>query len=157
MKTTFQALEQRRLGHRPAPAIPVERGRPARGLADSRASAEKAAILVVQQDVAAERNAGLAQPAHAEQQQQDADHELEEVQRYPVEQGAEGHHQQPERDQRRAGPDRREPPAAQGRDREHDRERLDDLDRRGGESGGSAGAATPQLAGSIAILVVFAT
>src|SRR5258706_244651 len=75
----------------------------------------------------------FSQPAHAEQQQQNADGELERVQRNAIEKRAEGEDDEPERGQagERAEPCR--PPAADGCDREHDCQRLHGFDERAQE------------------------
>ena len=73
---------------------------------------------------------GLAQPAHSEQQKQDADRELQKVERNTIEQRPE--RQDDERKQRepRNCPKPGGTPAANGADGKHDRQRLDRLDER---------------------------
>ena len=91
----------------------------------------KAAVFVVQRNIARGAQDRLAQPAQAEQQEQNTDGELQHIERHAVEQGAQrndddGEHQKPGN-----GAEARRPPAAHNNDGKHDGQRLDRLDQRG--------------------------
>ena len=81
----------------------------------------------------AERRIGLAQPLQPEDQQQRPDDELEQRLREPLDERVAGDDRdEGEDDERGRGPGERRAPVAGDAHREHDRERLDELDR-GGE------------------------
>src|SRR3546814_21101323 len=73
-------------------------------------------VLVVQRDDAGRPESCLAQPADAEQQQQDADDQLQQVERHAVEQGTENEDDGPKHAERSGSAERRGTPAAQGGD-----------------------------------------
>ena len=90
-------------------------------------------VLVVQRLVAARAQDRLAQPLQPEDEQEAADEQAQVVdrdllQRRPERGGEHGQH-----DRRRAHADQRRAPAAHRADAEHDRQRLDHLDRAGEE------------------------
>ena len=102
-------------------------------LAEFGGLAGKSRRLIVQGNDARRAQNRLAQPAHAEQQQQHPDGELQEMQRDVIQERA-------ERDddcrQQRKPANRAEPgrtPAANGGDGEHDRQRFHRLDQRSQE------------------------
>ena len=70
--------------------------------------------LVVQRNDAGGAQDGLAQPAHAEQQQQHADHDLQQEQWNAVEQGAEQQHDENEHREPRRRSEASRAPAAHG-------------------------------------------
>src|SRR5882762_3357047 len=99
-------------------------------LAKRRRSGRERQFFIVQPNGSRGAQDCFSQPAHAEQQQQNADYELKRVQRNAIEKRAE--REDDERERRKAGerakPGR--PPAADGCDREHDRQRLHGFDER---------------------------
>ena len=137
----LEALEQHAL-EREREAVPVE----ARALlvqcgARLRRLACEDRRLVVERLVAARAQNRLPQPLQAERQQEAADHEAEDVDRDERQRRPERRDDRRERDGRGREPRERRPPAARDARREHDRERLDELDgareeRRGDEERG---------------------
>ena len=91
--------------------------------------------LVVQGDDAGGAQNGLAQPSHAEEQQQRADDKLHASERNPRQRRPEQGDGHEKREERRAAAAERAAPAAHRSHRENDRQRLDELDQRG-EKGG---------------------
>ena len=89
----------------------------------------------MQRDDSGAAQACLAQPAHAHQEEQDADSELQRMERNMVEQWSEQQDGAAQQRQSRPGAERGRAPAAQGRHGKHDRERLDHFDQRGQEGG----------------------
>jgi hypothetical protein len=73
---------------------------------------------------------GLAQPAHAEQQQQDADDELQLAQRNPIQEWPKRKYNEGKKSKPGDGADPRRPPTTDKGDREHDCQRLDGFDKR---------------------------
>ena len=101
---------------------------PLRLLAQPGGLVGKGERLVMQRDDADAAQDRLAQPAHAEQEEQKADRELQRAQRHEAEQRPEGHDDQRQQHETGHGAERGRLPAAHGPNRKHDRERLHDLD-----------------------------
>jgi hypothetical protein len=91
--------------------------------------------LIMQRDNARRAQDRLAQPAQAEQQEQDADDELQRMQRDTIEQRSEREDDKRQHDQPGEDAESGWPPAAHDGDGQHDRQRLDRLDQRGQERG----------------------
>ena len=131
---------------RPSSSTPLNasvkpyQSRPARssraGGARLRELAREDRVLVVQRLEAARAQDRLAQPLQPEREQQAADDEAQHVDRDQRQRRAERGDDRRERDGRGAEPDERRAPAARDAGGEHDRERLDELDRAREERGG---------------------
>ena len=88
-------------------------------------------LLVVQRLEPRRAQDRLAQPLQPEDQQQGADHQLEQRLREPLDEGVAGEQRhRRECHERRGGPGQRRAPVAGDPHGEHDRERLDELDGR---------------------------
>ena len=136
----FQPFEDDGLERREA-GDPVGAGLPPVGLVAKRSALPgKDRVLVVQGNEAGGAQHRLAQPAQAEEQQEDADDELQKMKGDAVEQGTQRCDQQGEKPQAGQGAEDSGPPATQRADGEHDREGLDDLDQRRPKGGPDGGA-----------------
>jgi hypothetical protein len=89
--------------------------------------------LVMQRLEAAGAQDRLAQPLQAEDEQQAAHHHAQDAERERGDRGPERRRDHRQHQQRRADPGERRAPRAGRAHREHDRQRLDGLDRAGGE------------------------
>ena len=107
--------------------------------AQLRRSGRERESFIVQRDDPRSAQDCLAQPAHAEKQQQHADHELKEVQGNAIEERTEREHDQREGTEARERAQARRPPAAHGCNREHDGERFDRFDERTEKRRGNGG------------------
>ena len=88
-------------------------------------------VFVVQRLVAAGAQDGLTQPLQAKSEQQQTDNHAQDFDRNDGQRRSERRDDQREREQRGADADQRRAPTARHADGQHDRERLDHLDRRG--------------------------
>ena len=86
--------------------------------------------LVVQRDDAGRSQHRLAQPAHAEQQQQYADRDLQPCQRDQAEAGSKHGDENRQQRQRRTGTGKGRPPSPHDPDSQNDRQGFDAFDRR---------------------------
>jgi hypothetical protein len=136
MKHHLESLEQDGLECRHAGGPSARGGRTA---ASAAVLGGEGGALVVQRDDAGGAQDRLVQPAHAEEQQQDADDQLQQLERYRLERAAERGDQRGQRGEPRGGAEQRRAPAMDGADGEHDRERFDDLDEGSGERGCDGG------------------
>ena len=136
----FDPFEQHRLEGGPARQIV---GTTVIGLPPQRGSLlGKGLVFVVQRDDADAAQDRLPEPAHAEQDQKHADHELQNGDRNQRQQRPEGQHQRRQNGQRQRSTRQRRAPAARHADGKHDGEGFDHFDegrqersRHGGEDG----------------------
>ena len=100
-------------------------------MARSRGLGGERLLLVVDRLQPRRAKHGLAKPLQAEHEQQRANHEPQRVQGQRRERRTERRDDRPERQHRRSHPAHGRRPAARQPDGEHDRQRLDRLDRAG--------------------------
>jgi hypothetical protein len=87
--------------------------------------------LVVQRNDSGRAQYRLAQPAHAEQQEQNANRDLQHIERHAIKQPAQGDNNEREHEKARDRAETGRPPAAHDGDGKHDGQSLDRFDQRG--------------------------